>query len=232
MEHKRQIQFYLATTNSNKIKEIEGFLCPIKFFSSFLQISKANLLIKSLKDLENYKPVEETGVTFKENAILKSRHLLKDLKKRGLLPSPLWILAEDSGLEVESLVGAPGIYSARYSGPNANDRRNNQLLLKNLKNHKNRKARYVCALSFILVREAKTNEEFFEGCCEGKIAHEERGKGGFGYDPLFIPKGETKTFGELTFQFKQEISHRKKALKKWQKYLEEKKFFPSIEQKS
>ena len=223
MEHKRQIQFYLATTNSNKIKEIKSFLRSIKFFASSSQVSKANSLIKSLKNLKNYSPVKEIGLSFKENAILKSSHLLNDLSKRGLLLKPLGILAEDSGLEVKSLAGAPGIYSARYSGLKANDKRNNQLLLKNLKNHKNREARYVCVLSFIFVKNSNSIEKTFEGYCKGEIVYKERGRGGFGYDPLFIPKGETKTFAELSFQFKQEISHRKKALKKWQKYLEEKK---------
>lgn len=219
------MQLYLATTNINKIKEIKNFL-----YSSFKtfhnsspfkkQILKTHFFVKSLEDLRNYKSVEETGSSFKENASLKSRHLLNQLKEMGLFESPLSILAEDSGLEVKSLSGAPGIYSARYSGFKANDKKNNELLLKNLKGQKNRKARYVCALSFLFIKGSKVTEKLFEAYCEGKIGYEERGKGGFGYDPVFIPKGGTKTFGELDFQGKQELSHRKKALQKWKGYME------------
>ena len=215
------MQLYLATTNNNKIKEIKDFLRSLKDFLNTPQILKTSLSIKSLKDLENYNSIKETGLSFKENASLKSRNLLNNLIKRNLLVNPLGVLGEDSGLEVESLSGAPGIYSARYSGSEANDKQNNRLLLQSLKNQNNRKARYVCALSFISVRESKITENIFEDYCHGTIAHKERGKGGFGYDPLFIPKGQTKTFAELSFQFKQRISHRKKALKQWQKYLEE-----------
>ena len=211
------MQLYLATTNPNKIKEIKSFIQD--FFKTDSE-NKTHLIIKSLNDFKDYSPAEETGSSFKENASLKSRHLLNYLKGKNLLKFPLGILAEDSGLEVESLNAVPGIYSARYSGPSGNDKKNNELLLKNLKHQTNRKARYVCSLSFLFVRDENINENFFETYCEGTIALEEKGKGGFGYDPLFVPKGETKTFGELPFSFKQKVSHRRKALEKWLKYME------------
>ena len=123
-------------------------------------------------------------------------------------------------MEVKILNGKPGIYSARYSGPQATDQKNNQLLLKNLLGQTDRTARYICALScrpftenFQESSSYETKEFIFEGFCHGSIAFEERGTHGFGYDPLFIPQGETKTFGELSPQFKERISHRIQALK-------------------
>ena len=208
-------------------------------------------------DSLKYLPPEETGLSFKENARIKSSHLLTFLKDIPLkLPGPLWILGEDSGLEVIALKGRPGIYSARYSGPEATDQKNNRLLLKNLRGQENRTARYVCALSCqrlpfpdgesfslpenrvfdktekIGLPSAKTQdhkkgagkplsekEGIFEGFCHGSIALEERGGGGFGYDPVFIPRGETKTLGELPSEFKEKISHRVQALKQFTKNL-------------
>ncbi len=210
------MHIYLATTNLNKIKEIKNFIR--NFFKGSLG-NKTNLMIKSLNDFEDYSPAKETGLSFKENANLKSKYLLHYLTNKNLFKPSFGILAEDSGLEVESLDGAPGIYSARYSGPAGNDKKNNELLLKNLKHQVNRKARYVCALSFLFVSKIKTTGTFFEAYCEGAVDWEEKGKEGFGYDPLFIPKGEAKTFGELPFSFKQKVSHRRKALEQWLKYI-------------
>ena len=204
---------WLATTNTHKIKEIKSFFKDTPAIK-FLDLSDINC--------KNYTPPEETGNTFKENARIKSAGVLKFLKDSKLsLPKPLWILGEDSGLEVKVLNGKPGIYSARYSGPQATDQKNNQLLLKNLLGKTDRIARYVCVLScrpFTKnsqeLSSSETKEFVFEGFCHGSIAFEERGVNGFGYDPLFIPQGETKTFGELSPQFKESISHRIQALKK------------------
>ena len=214
----------------------------------FKKTETKSLSLDSLK----YTPPEETGLSFKENARIKSTHLLTFLKNIPLkLPEPLWILGEDSGLEVTALKGCPGIYSARYSGPGATDQKNNRLLLKNLKGREDRTARYVCALSCrrlqadegslfsfqqktifnktekaappdVRIKDRKTEAEkplsekegSFEGFCYGSIALEERGKGGFGYDPVFIPRGESKTLGELPSEFKEKISHRVQALKR------------------
>ncbi len=128
--------FWLATTNSHKIKEIESFFK-----------NQPSLIFKSLKDLKNYTPPEETGNSFKENAEIKSFQLLTFLnQKDNPLNKEIWILGEDSGLEVEALNKAPGIFSARYGGEQTTDQKNNQLLLHNLKGKKSRKAQYICAL--------------------------------------------------------------------------------------
>lgn len=213
---------YLATTNSNKIKEIKEILQKLfevkKENSVFkIQTLKGLFDIKSLESLENYSPPEEKGLSFKDNALIKSECLLNYLRNREMLESFSCILAEDSGLEVDCLNGAPGVYSARYSGLESNDEKNNKLLLKNLRGQNNRSARYVCVLSFLLCRQKEVKSHIFSAVCEGAIAKEEKAKGGFGYDPLFIPDGETKTFAELPKEFKQSISHRRKALEIWAK---------------
>ena len=203
---------YLATTNKNKIKEIKDFIhLKLKSFSE--------LDITDLKSIPNYQNPEETGFSFKENASVKSQNLWNYLKNKKK-PVFFGILAEDSGLEVEALHGEPGIYSSRYAGVTANDKKNNELLLEKLKYQKNRKARYVCALSFLFLKEGKKTEMIFETYYEGQIAYQEKGQEGFAYDVLFIPKNSQKTFGQLPFEFKQEVSHRSLALRKWKKYLE------------
>ena len=197
------MKLYLATTNNNKIKEILNFIHSFfEVLSSSLdnqQSSKQALLVKNLKNLQNYKSPKEHGISFRENANIKSQSLLNYLIDKNQLETPLGILAEDSGLEVKALNGDPGIFSARYSGLTANNQKNNKYLIENLKNQKNRKARYVCALSFLFLSGGKKVSKTFEAYCKGEIAYQEKGRGGFGYDPLFIPKGETKTFGELPF---------------------------------
>lgn len=207
---------WLATTNVHKIKEIKSFFKDTSDLQ-FLDLSD----IKKFITNRNYISPEETGDSFKENASIKSAGLLKFLKNSAsTLPKPLWIVGEDSGLEVKALNGKPGVHSARYSGPEATDQKNNRLLLKNLLEQTNRTARYVCTLSCRPLEKGlkelslfKKKELIFEGFCSGSIALKERGQGGFGYDPLFIPQGETKTFGELSPQFKETISHRTHALK-------------------
>lgn len=218
---------WLATTNIHKIKEIKSFFKDTSAIR-FLGLSD----IKKFATGKTYIPPEETGDSFKENARIKSAGLLEFLKNKSLpLPQPLWIVGEDSGLEVKALKGQPGVYSARYSGPQATDQKNNQLLLKNLFGQTDRAARYVCVLSCRPLEEnfkkplsSKKKEFVFEGFCSGSIASEERGSSGFGYDPLFIPKGETKTFGELPPRFKENISHRIQALKKFAAYLSSENF--------
>ena len=122
--------FWLATTNKNKIHEIKVFF-------------KNSYLFYDISHLKNYIPPEETGLTFKENAEIKTESLSNFLDK-SKIPSDCVILGEDSGLEVFSLGGEPGIYSARYSGSHGSDKRNNQLLVKNMEGKKDRRARYVC----------------------------------------------------------------------------------------
>jgi len=144
----------------------------------------------------------EDGQTFEDNAILKARHY-------GQYTSAL-LFAEDSGLEVDALGGAPGVYSARFSGLDATDEENNRLLLKRLKGVENRAARYVCVIAVVDGGELR---KLFRGVVEGSIANEPRGSGGFGYDPLFYHPPFGATFGEVDAERKFEVSHRGSALR-------------------
>lgn len=146
-------------------------------------------------------PVED-GATFEENAILKARHYAPYAS--GLL------FADDSGLEVEALGGAPGVLSARFAGPNATDAENNRLLLERLRGVSNRAARFVCVIA--VVRDGRTLA-VFRGAVEGTILDEPRGEGGFGYDPLFYYPPFGCTFGEVTAEQKLAVSHRGQALR-------------------
>ena len=145
--------------------------------------------------------VEETGSTLEENALLKAR----EVAAAAGMPA----LADDTGLEVDALGGAPGVYSARYAGEQASYIDNCRKLVRELAHTENRVAvfRTVIALAF-----PSGEAETVEGCCPGRIGREMRGEKGFGYDPLFIPDGESRTFAELSLEEKNAISHRGRAL--------------------
>lgn len=196
---------WLATSNQHKIKEIFNFFKKHK-----------GLHFKTLKDLSCYQSPEETGLSFQENAKIKALALFKILQKNKLFTRDTLIMAEDSGLEVQALKGEPGVYSARYSGPHAKDQKNNQLLLHNMKNKKNRKAQYICSLYII---HQQNSHYHFEACCRGLIASKESGSNGFGYDSLFIPENHTQTFGLLSNSDKQSLSHRAQALMQFEKQI-------------
>ncbi len=153
--------------------------------------------------------VEETETTFAGNALLKAR-------AAAALNPGVFVIADDSGLEVDALDGAPGIYSARFAGPECNDDANNALLLKSLEGKENRKAHYTCAMALIT---PDGKEQVFTGYCHGTIAEKEIGSGGFGYDPLFIPDGYTDTFGIIPADVKNTFSHRAKALAQLREFL-------------
>lgn len=191
----------IATRNRGKVLEIAQLL-------SGLPVNA-----RSLADFSHVAEVEETGATFEENATLKARFYAEETG----LPT----LADDSGLEVEALGGAPGIYSARYAGPHATDAERISLLLEELSatGDSGRRARFVCALAF--VRPGEENVRLFRGICAGRIASEPRGEGGFGYDPVFIPEGYGQTFGELSAEIKNQLSHRAHALGQAKAYLAE-----------
>lgn len=165
-----------------------------------------------IEDLTAYPEIvspEETGATFADNATLKAvsaSRIFNDL-----------VLADDSGLEVDALGGAPGVFSARYAGTNASDSENRIRLLAALSKSVNRRARFRCVL--VLARNGCVLAQF-EGAVEGEIAEVERGSGGFGYDALFIPSGRSETFGELPQTVKNEMSHRGSALQKLKRWLE------------
>lgn len=201
----------IATKNQNKLREFKEILKD-------LQIE-----IRSLDDFGPIPEAIEDGDTFDENAYKKAIHTAKVLG----LPA----IADDSGLVVDSLNGAPGVYSARFSGENATDEENLQKLITDLKGVENRKAHFQCVLSIAVPSGPALT---YEGSCEGTIIDEKRGESGFGYDPIFYYEEYEKTFAELTMQEKNKISHRGKALnqvksevlqiKKWleQRILEEK----------
>lgn len=179
----------IATNNPNKLREIRAILGG--FFDEALSLSDLGI------DID----IEETGTTLTENALIKAR-TIRDLTG---LPA----LADDSGLMVDALDGAPGVYSARYAGEEHDDKKNNALLLKNLEG-KPRDAKFcsVIALCYPDGRELTA-----EGSVEGVILEEERGTGGFGYDPLFFSPELGKTFAEATPEQKNSVSHRSRALR-------------------
>jgi XTP/dITP diphosphohydrolase len=179
----------VATRNEGKSREIRDMLAgyPIE--------------VRDLNDFGPIPEVTEDGTTFDANAY----------KKAGFTARVLGIpaLADDSGLEVDALDGAPGVYSARYAGPMATDEQNNAKLLKELEGVKNRSARFRCVLSLAVPTGPALT---YEAACEGEILHEPHGNNGFGYDPLFYYPPAGKTFGEMTIAEKSEVSHRGKAL--------------------
>jgi len=187
------MKLLVATTNQGKLSEIAAFLTPLR----------VDLL--SLNDLSNPPAVVEDGKTYEANA-LKKAHTLAGF-------SGLATLADDSGLEVDALDGAPGVHSARYSGPDADDARNNAKLLAELAGvpEARRTARFVCVLALI-VPGLSSAERLFRAECKGCIAFAPRGTRGFGYDPLFFYPPLGQTFGELERESKSRVSHRARAL--------------------
>jgi len=200
-------QLVLATQNSHKIHEITRILQSFSF------------QLLSLKTFPDLPVVEEDGNSFEVNALIKAR-AIRDFTG---LPS----LADDSGLEVDALKGAPGIYSARYAGADGNDARNNEKLLKDLLSvpWESRTARFRCVIAFC---NSQHSEWTVAGVCEGRLLEKPKGKSGFGYDPLFIPRGYEQTFAEMDPVEKNKISHRSRALKsfaeKFQEYMDSEKW--------
>ncbi len=188
------MKLLIATRNKGKIKELNELL------------KNSKIEIKSLDDFDNTEEVAETGKTFAENARIKAESYALQTNCRTL--------SDDSGLEVEALNNAPGVYSARYAGENSSDEENINKLLEELEKYpdQNRRARFVCAIA---VADKNGKTQFIEeGICNGIIAEKPRGVNGFGYDSVFIPEGFDQTFAELSGDIKQKISHRSKALEK------------------
>ena len=189
----------LASRNQHKIEELQQMLVGL------------NIEVISLDDVADMPVIEEDGKTFNENASKKAR---LTAMHTGLL-----CLADDSGLVVDALGGQPGVYSARFAGEDANDQKNNHKLLQMLRGleDEKRQARFICVIA---ISDPQGNVQTVEGTCEGRIDYEERGTGGFGYDPLFIPEGYSQTFAELPREEKNRISHRGQALLKARSILE------------
>lgn len=189
----------IATGNRGKIAEIRVLLgtVPVDFHN--------------LADFPDIAEVDETGSTFTENAELKAAGYAK--------ATGLWSIADDSGLEIEALGGRPGVFSARYGGDHLNFPGKMKLVLDEMQDSgkPNRDARFVCVMS--IADDKGRILSSAEGECRGRIASEPRGKGGFGYDPIFIPDGFERTFGELPDIVKAQISHRSRAAEKIMRYL-------------
>lgn len=187
---------YCATGNPGKLREFQ------------LAGELLNIDIEPLAGLKEITPPDENGATFEENARLKAAYYSTF--------APGLLFADDSGLEVDALNGAPGVYSARYAGPHATDFENNKLLLRNLGDNPNRRARFVCVIA---LAEGGEVRQTFRGEVEGEILHAARGAGGFGYDPLFYYPPFCCSFGEVDGPKKFDVSHRGQALRALLKYL-------------
>ena len=191
---KRKLVF--ATNNAHKLEEVAAILGD-----------QVELL--SLNDISCQTDIPETAETLEGNALLKSSYIYKNYH--------LDCFADDTGLEVEALTGAPGVYSARYAGGEGHDAQANMLkLLHELDGKENRKAQFRTAISLIL----DGKEYLFEGVIKGEIIKEKRGDSGFGYDPVFMPEGYDRTFAELGNDIKNQISHRALAVQKLCEFLQ------------
>ena len=182
-----------VTSNNNKIKEVQSLI--------------KNQKLISLKDLNFNREIKETENSIKKNAFIKANFIFN---KYGVN-----CFSDDSGLQVDVLDNQPGVRSARYAGENASSNANVDLLLENLKDLKDRRAKFITFICLIINSDVK----FFEGMIRGNITHTRRGDNGFGYDPIFVPNGYTKTFAEMPFDYKNSISHRAIATKKLVEYL-------------
>lgn len=190
---------FLASNNAHKAEE----------FAVLLGSLGERLQLRSAREIGGMPEVEESAADFVGNARIKAEALV------GQLPTAeAWALADDSGLEVDALGGAPGVHSARYAGEHGNSPANNRKLLAALAEVplEARTARFRCAL---VLRRRDGAEAIFEGRCEGRIASTEAGKEGFGYDPLFVPEGFAQSFGELPEGVKSACSHRARAVHAW-----------------
>ncbi|MEY8780051.1 non-canonical purine NTP diphosphatase [Allomuricauda sp. XS_ASV26] len=188
------MKLVFATHNDHKLKEVQ-------------QLLPKNIQLLSLKDIDCFDEIPETGDTLEENAKIKADHITQTYG--------LNCFSDDTGLLVDALNGAPGVYSARYAGEQKDASDNMQKLLNELNGKNNRKAHFKTVVHLNLNGEVHA----FEGTVDGVITDKEQGKGGFGYDPIFKPNGFDKTFGELPSDVKNSISHRGRAIRKLVEFL-------------
>lgn len=182
-------RFVFATNNAHKLEEVAAILGD-----------KIELL--SMKDIDCHADIPETADTLEGNALLKARYIFENYH--------VDCFADDTGLEVEALDGAPGVYSARYAGDAHNSEANMKKLLQDMEGMENRKARFRTVFALII----NGKEHLFEGIVKGKITNHRHGTSGFGYDPVFIPEGYTQTYAEMGNELKNKISHRAVATEK------------------
>lgn len=187
---------YLATQNLHKVEEIAALLA-------------GQFEVRTVQDLGLQEEIPETGSTLEENSLQKAQFIADRYQ--------VTCLSDDSGLEVEALGGAPGVYSARYAGEPKNDQKNLDLLLHNLRSENHRNARFVTILTY----HAEGKYIQFEGEIKGNITMEARGSSGFGYDPVFQPEDSTRTFAEMTLHEKNQMAHRARALQKFKTFVDE-----------
>ena len=190
------MELIIASQNQNKLVEFKKILGD-----------KINLF--SLSDIGLNQEIPENEKTIKKNAMFKAKFVNTQTGKN--------VFADDTGLEIDSLNGEPGVYSARYSGVDRNSDKNIELVLRKLKNKANRNSRFKTIISLIIDGKSVN----FEGVVEGKITEEKRGSNGFGYDPIFQPSGYASTFGEMSLKEKNKISHRSIAINKMVQYLKQ-----------
>ena len=189
----------LASSNQHKVKEIAAML-------------PSGIALKTMSEAGFTDLIEETAETIKGNSLIKAVALRDFLRSRN---DQSWVIADDSGLEVKALNGAPGVRSARYAAAHATDADNVKKLLGEMQQQTERRARFVTIITLL----SEDMPFFFEGEITGSIAHEPRGTNGFGYDPVFIPTGYRSTFAELSANEKNAISHRALAVDKLAKHL-------------
>ena len=182
------MKIVFVTYNANKLKEVQQLLPSVE--------------IISLQEIDCFDDIPETAATLEGNAIIKANYITNNYG--------LDCFADDTGLEVEALNGAPGVYSARYAGEEADAEKNMQKLLSELKNNTNRKAQFRTVVALNL----KGGQHLFEGVCKGEILTKKHGEKGFGYDPIFKPTGFNNSFAQMSMAEKGRISHRGKAIEK------------------
>ena len=194
-----EFRLVFATQNNGKYDEVKKMM-------------PSNISLLNLNDLNFKGSIEENGKTLKQNAKIKSDFSFKNFK--------INCFADDTGLEIDSLGGMPGVYSARFAGENCNSQDNIEKVWELLSKYKNTKARFKSVFSLNI--NGKTF--FFEGKIDGKIIFEQKGQNGFGYDSIFIPNGYSKTFAEFNLVEKNKISHRSNALKRLIMFLDKQKY--------
>lgn len=204
----KEVTLLVGTANQHKVREITRRLESV-------ELGPGALRVVGLEILPVVGPVEETGTTFAENARLKALAFAATARELSESRRPDFVVADDSGLCVRALDGAPGVYSSRYAGPRATDEDNNRKLLEELSNvpRGERQAEFVCVMACVSVADRSADVLFYaEGRCPGEILFELRGEGGFGYDPLFFYEPLERSFAELSGDEKNSVSHRGRAL--------------------
>lgn len=205
LRQRRRWVLMVASGNRHKVGEIAKIL-------------GGRFRVLGLDRLEKPPRIIENGRTFDSNASIKARTVRRAILNQCHPPRVDFVIADDSGLKVKALGGAPGLRSARYAGAHADDASNRRKLLREMQGKSNRSARFHCSIAVIPIGVERLR--VFRGCIAGRITRVERGSGGFGYDPVFIPSGKSVTFAELNAAMKNRMSHRARSLRRMKRWLE------------